>query len=204
MISQSTRISCVTAIEALLRDNFKILYFYEHFMNPYDTTLQQWQTQEAAQIARWQAAGCTVGVATPAQIQGMSGLQVFEAMLAGSLPRAPIGQTLDFNLMEARLGEAVFQGQPYQPDGHDPWRLVLHLARFSLGLRGAHQLTCWQGLHDARAESESRACTHAQSAPRSRHRQSHPRRQSSRHRRSLTCGARRQAVCACDDHLYGV
>ena len=61
----------------------------------------------------------------------MSGLQVFEAMLAGSLPRAPIGQTLDFNLMEARLGEAVFQGQPkashFNPMGtiHGGWYCTL-------------------------------------------------------------------------------
>ena len=100
-------------------------------MNSSDTTLQQWLSQETAQIARWQAAGSTIGVATPAQIQGMSGLQVFEAMLAGLLPRAPIGQTLDFNLMEARLGEAVFQGQPkashFNPMGtiHGGWYCTL-------------------------------------------------------------------------------
>jgi uncharacterized protein (TIGR00369 family) len=114
-----------------VHDNFKNLYFCKHLMNSTDSTLQQWQTQEAAQIARWQAAGAAIGVATPAQIQGMSGLQVFEAMLAGLLPRAPIGQTLDFNLVEARLGEAVFQGQPkashFNPMGtiHGGWYCTL-------------------------------------------------------------------------------
>ncbi len=124
-------ISYATAIQVLVHDNFKTLYFYKHLMNSSDNTLEQWQAQEAAQIARWQAAGSVIGVATAAQIQGMSGLQVFEAMLAGQLPRAPIGQTLDFNLMEARLGEAVFQGQPkashFNPMGtiHGGWYCTL-------------------------------------------------------------------------------
>jgi uncharacterized protein (TIGR00369 family) len=114
-----------------VHDNFNTFFISQHLMNLSDTTLQQWQSQEAAQIARWQAAGCTIGVATPAQIHGMSGLQVFEAMLAGLLPRAPIGQTLDFNLIEARFGEAVFQGQPkashFNPMGtiHGGWYCTL-------------------------------------------------------------------------------
>jgi uncharacterized protein (TIGR00369 family) len=128
---QCASISCATAVASLWHDNFKTSYFYTHLMNSTDDTLQDWQSQEAAQIARWQAAGCTIGVATASQIQGMSGLQVFEAMLAGQLPRAPIGQTLDFILMEARLGEAVFQGQPkaihFNPMGtiHGGWYCTL-------------------------------------------------------------------------------
>jgi uncharacterized protein (TIGR00369 family) len=127
----SQRISCATAIAARVHDNFKSTYFCEHFMNSTDDTLEQWRAQEAAQIAHWEATGSTIGVATLAQVEVMSGLQVFEAMLAGQLPRAPIGQTLDFNLLEARLGEVVFQGQPkashFNPMGtiHGGWYCTL-------------------------------------------------------------------------------
>jgi uncharacterized protein (TIGR00369 family) len=52
-------------------------------------------------------------------------------MLAGELPRAPIGDTLDFILIEAEPGRAVFQGSPgqrhYNPLGsvHGGWFATL-------------------------------------------------------------------------------
>jgi len=89
--------------------------------------LAQWRADEEA--LRTRAMG--VGVARPDEVLGMSGLQLFEAMLAGRLPRAPITETLDFMLVEARFGHAVFQGRPsahhYNPLGtvHGGWFATL-------------------------------------------------------------------------------
>src|SRR3569832_1490778 len=93
---------------------------------------------QAAVLADWQAAvlalqarSSPVGVARPDQVAGKSGLQMFEAMLAGDLPRAPITETLDFALVEAPPGRAVFQGRPstrhYIPLGtvHGGWFATL-------------------------------------------------------------------------------
>ena len=91
-----------------------------------------------AVLAAWRAAEAALrirtpetGVATRAQVAGMPGLQIFEAMLAGRLPRAPISELLGFLLVEARHGHAVFQGRPstehYNPLGtvHGGWFATL-------------------------------------------------------------------------------
>jgi uncharacterized protein (TIGR00369 family) len=71
------------------------------------------------------------GVARPDQVKGLTGMQVFEAMLAGELPYPPIGETLDFVLMQFEFGRAVFQGRPslrhYNPLGvvHGGWVATL-------------------------------------------------------------------------------
>jgi uncharacterized protein (TIGR00369 family) len=73
----------------------------------------------------------TPGVASPAQVAGLTGMQVFEAMLAGRLPPPPIADTLDFVLLEVEFGRAVFQGKPgfkhYNPLGtvHGGWIATL-------------------------------------------------------------------------------
>ena len=54
----------------------------------------------------------TVGVARRERVAGLTGMQVFEAMLAGELPRAPIADTHDFALIEVAYSHAVFQGRP--------------------------------------------------------------------------------------------
>ena len=90
-------------------------------------TLQHWRAREAELAAR----AAPVGVARPEQFAGKSGLQVFEAMLAGDLPRAPITTTLDFWLVEVGTGHAEFQGKPafghYNPLGsvHGGWMATL-------------------------------------------------------------------------------
>ena len=72
-----------------------------------------------------------MGLATADQVAGKSGLQMFEAMLDGALPRAPISATLRFWLVEASAGRAVFQGAPafehYNPLGgvHGGWMATL-------------------------------------------------------------------------------
>lgn len=75
------------------------------------TALPQWLQQEAEQRLRMDA-GVGPGVASPAQVAGLSGLEMMQAMLRGELPYPPIAQTLDFLLMEVGKGHAVFQGQP--------------------------------------------------------------------------------------------
>jgi uncharacterized protein (TIGR00369 family) len=52
------------------------------------------------------------GVATPAEMAGMTGLEVMQAMLRGELPAPKIARTLDFGLVEIEAGKAVFEGQP--------------------------------------------------------------------------------------------
>lgn len=90
-------------------------------------TLQRWRAREDELAAR----AAPIGLARPEQIAGKSGLQVFEAMLAGQIPRAPITTTLQFWLVEARPGHAEFQGKPafehYNPLGgvHGGWMATL-------------------------------------------------------------------------------
>jgi len=89
--------------------------------------LERWRADEAAMRARMGP----VGVATPAQVAGRSGLEVFAAMLSGELPPPPIAETLDFTLVEVTYGRAVFQGRPlrrhYNPLGsvHGGWFATL-------------------------------------------------------------------------------
>lgn len=89
-------------------------------------------------LARWQAREAELGavareygVATREQVAGKSGLEMFQAMLRGELPGAPIARTLDFILVEAEFGRVVFQGRPglahYNPMGavHGGWFATL-------------------------------------------------------------------------------
>lgn len=92
-----------------------------------EATLARWHEEAAAVRARRSG----IGVARPEQVEGLSGMQVFEAMLAGRLPAPPIGQTLDFELVQVEPGMAVFQGRPgpahYNPMGtvHGGWFATL-------------------------------------------------------------------------------
>ena len=71
------------------------------------------------------------GVPRREQIAGMSGLDLFRAMVAGRLPAPPICKTLDFIMVEADFGRIVFQGRPglehYNPTGtvHGGWFATL-------------------------------------------------------------------------------
>ncbi len=90
-------------------------------------TLARWQAEEAAIRAR--ARG--TGVIHRDQAAGRSGLELFDAMLAGELPYPPISDTLDFILVHAAPRHAVFQGRPlprhYNPMGsvHGGWFATL-------------------------------------------------------------------------------
>jgi uncharacterized protein (TIGR00369 family) len=96
------------------------------------------QTTAEHTLAQWRAREATlrkldppIGLGKPEHLAGRTGLQWFEAMLAGQVPRAPISQTLDFMLVEASAGHAEFQGRPqfahYNPLGgvHGGWMATL-------------------------------------------------------------------------------
>lgn len=73
--------------------------------------LENWLLQEQ-QIRSVMEAGPGPGVARPDQIAGKTGLEIMQAMLNGEIPYAAIAKTLDFLIIEAALGHAVFQGTP--------------------------------------------------------------------------------------------
>ncbi|MDB5856814.1 MAG: aromatic compound catabolic protein [Ramlibacter sp.] len=92
--------------------------------------LEAWLAQEREVAGRVEAgAGC--GVARPEQVAGRGGLEVLHAMLRGELPYPPMARTLNFQLMEAEAGRAVFQGTPgpehFNPMGgiHGGWYATL-------------------------------------------------------------------------------
>lgn len=93
---------------------------------PHDV-LAAWQQREADLRARY----AKPGLSRLDQLQGKTGLEIFHAMLAGELPPPPITETLDFLLVEAEHGRAVFQGKPlfrhYNPLGtvHGGWIATL-------------------------------------------------------------------------------
>lgn len=90
----------------------------------------QWNQQYEAVQARLRA-GAGAGLARPADIAGLTGLQQMQAMLEGRLPYPHIADTLDFSLVEVSEGRAVFQGLPqlkhYNPLGtvHGGWYATL-------------------------------------------------------------------------------
>ncbi len=57
-------------------------------------------------------AGPGPGVARPEDIEGLTGLQVMQAMINGKIPYAAIAKTLNFTIVEVSPGLAIFQGQP--------------------------------------------------------------------------------------------
>lgn len=92
-----------------------------------EATLARWQADEAALRTRSKSAG----VSRLDQVAPLSGLEFFEALLSGALPRPPINDTLDFMLVHIERGHAVFQGRPqfrhYNPLGtiHGGWYATL-------------------------------------------------------------------------------
>jgi uncharacterized protein (TIGR00369 family) len=71
------------------------------------------------------------GIATLDQLLGLSGRQVLEGMMSGTLPHPHMNDSLDLDLMEVGDGHAVFQGVPdlryFNPMGtvHGGWYSTL-------------------------------------------------------------------------------
>ena len=65
--------------------------------------------------------GRTYGVATPEERNSHEGIEFLRAMVAGTVPQAPMCETLGFHLIEVDPGRAVFEGEPgfrhYNPFG---------------------------------------------------------------------------------------
>jgi uncharacterized protein (TIGR00369 family) len=113
---------------------------------------------------RARAAGAVPGVSTPQQLQGKTGLQIMQAMLAGELPYPHIMQTLDYSLLEVAKGRAVFQGVPqlmhYNPLGsvHGGWYATLLDSALGCAVHtaleaGQGYTTAELGVHIVRAAS---------------------------------------------------
>ncbi|MBK6596302.1 MAG: PaaI family thioesterase [Burkholderiales bacterium] len=89
--------------------------------------LTSWREKEVAVRARLLAPG----VAPRAQVFGTTGMEVFDAIFAGKLPPAPIGDSLDFIPVHVEPRLAIFQGKPllrhYNPLGtvHGGWFCTL-------------------------------------------------------------------------------
>jgi len=93
-----------------------------------EETVALWQAQEDAIRARFASrSGCVAAD----QLDGRSGLQIFELIFAGELPPPPIGETMDFLPIRIEPGFALFQGRPklrhYNPLGtvHGGWFATL-------------------------------------------------------------------------------
>ena len=92
-----------------------------------DEVIAQWEQDEARVRARLSAPDA----APKGKVFGRSGMEIFEAIFAGELPPAPIGETLDFLAVHIEPGTAVFQGRPnrrhYNPLGavHGGWFATL-------------------------------------------------------------------------------
>ncbi len=80
-------------------------------MTTAEDTLLQWRKDEAEIRARI-ATGQGAGFAQPDQVVGKSGLELMQAMLRGEVPYSHIADTMDFLMISATLGEAIFQGTP--------------------------------------------------------------------------------------------
>ncbi|HEU0097943.1 MAG TPA: PaaI family thioesterase [Allosphingosinicella sp.] len=50
------------------------------------------------------------GIASREDVEGLTGLEMLQAIIAGRLPAPPIGATMGFRLVEVEPGRAVFEG----------------------------------------------------------------------------------------------
>ena len=144
----------------------------------------------------------------PEQLQGKSGLQIMQAMLAGELPYPHIMQTLDYSLVQVDKGHAVFQGVPqlmhYNPLGsvHGGWYATLLDSALGCAVHttldaGQGYTTAELGIHIVRAASH-------EERPAARHRPRGACRPAAGHGRGAHRRRRRQAVRARQHHLPGV
>jgi uncharacterized protein (TIGR00369 family) len=127
-------------------------------------TLATWNEELDAVRRRAEAAGAQPGVSRPEQLQGLNGLQIMQAMLAGKLPYPHIMRTLDYALVQVDKGKAIFQGMPqlmhYNPLGsvHGGWYATLLDSALGCAVHtaleaGQTYTTAELGIHIVRAAS---------------------------------------------------
>jgi uncharacterized protein (TIGR00369 family) len=96
-------------------------------MTKAEATRAEWHAILAEAPARRSA----TGVSPVETMRSMSGLDFLRAIADGTLPHPPINDALNFYLIEARAGHAVFIGEPksdyYNPIGsvHGGWAATL-------------------------------------------------------------------------------
>ena len=98
-----------------------------------DSLLQQWLADEERirQRTARPGGGARAEPMSRSALAALPGIAVFEAMMEGRIPAAPIADTLDFLLIHVEPGLAIFQGQPlqrhYNPLGsvHGGWYATL-------------------------------------------------------------------------------
>ena len=92
-----------------------------------DQVIAQWEEEEKSIRALMNVTYTTA----PEQLISLTGMEMFEAIFAGELPPAPIGEVLDILPIHMEPGVAVFQGRPqrrhYNPMGtvHGGWFATL-------------------------------------------------------------------------------
>ncbi|HMO34960.1 MAG TPA: PaaI family thioesterase [Gemmatales bacterium] len=73
--------------------------------------LEQWLAQEEAQRQRT-SHGPGPGILDPAIVKQLTGMELIQGILNGTLPHAALAKTLDFLMLEAEPGRTLFQGAP--------------------------------------------------------------------------------------------
>lgn len=58
------------------------------------------------------ASDLTFGLLVPEIVSSHDGLALLKAMIAGTLPQSPLGETMGVHLIEAEIGRVMFAGQP--------------------------------------------------------------------------------------------
>jgi uncharacterized protein (TIGR00369 family) len=74
-----------------------------------------WQAEMAEALKRFTGPG----VSSMETLKALPGLDFLQRIADGRLPRAPICDTLNFQLLEVERGRAVFQGAP-KPEHYNP------------------------------------------------------------------------------------
>jgi uncharacterized protein (TIGR00369 family) len=80
-----------------------------------EETLAQWKAREAEIRAK----RGTAGIASIDDIKSCSGLEYLQRIADGEYPPAPIGDLMDFLLVEVEKGRVAFQGTP-APQHYNP------------------------------------------------------------------------------------
>ena len=171
-------------------------------------TLTEWMEESAAVRVKLLAGGGKPGLALPERIAGKSGMEIMQAMLAGELPYSHIAETLDFALIAVEPGKATFQCTPqlkhYNPLGtvHGGWFATL--LDLAVGCAVHTLMPAGRGYTKAELGIKHRSGGLARHRAIARHWHGDPLRQATGHGRGPHRRPGRQAVCACDDHLFGV
>ena len=88
-----------------------------------DKKRAEWQKLQEEVLAR----STGPGMLTLENLRECTGLELFQKMIAGELPRPPISDTLGFYLVAAEKGHVIFQGTPqhrHHNPIYDPWNAI--------------------------------------------------------------------------------